>query len=44
MKGVWDRVGVDKDIMGPERERDQQHIFTLQNQLRDPLVSWLILM
>lgn len=26
--------GVDKDIMGPGR--DQEHIFTPQNQLRDP--------
>lgn len=31
--------GVDKDIMGPER--DQEHILTPQNQLRDPWVGGL---
>lgn len=34
VKGVWVGGGVDKDIMGPGR--DQEHIFTPQNQLRDP--------
>lgn len=43
MKGIQDRVRVDKDIMGPERERSRAHFYFAKSTLR-PLGSWLILM